>query len=115
MHGYWCIGADEALVLDTAVPDCEMWNFQLSNYWMESLDYRHYPVCVNKVGARYNTDGSLTLGAAHSDPGVANFLSTAGHHCGMMTLRWTGAQSHPVPQAHVVKLTNWLAQQATQR
>jgi Protein of unknown function (DUF1214) len=114
MHGYWCIGPDEALVLDTTVPECEMWNFQLSNYWMESLDYRHYRVCVNACSARYNIDGSLTLGAAHSDPGVANFLNTAGHHCGMMTLRWTGAQSHPVPQARVVKLTNWLAPQAAQ-
>lgn len=104
MHGYWCVEADEALVLETPVPPCEMWNFQLNNYWMESLDYRYYPVCVNKQGARYNSDGSLTLVVSASDPGLGNFLDTAGHRCGMMTLRWTGAHSHPVPECRVVKL-----------
>jgi hypothetical protein len=104
LHGYWTIGADEALVLETPVPECDVWNFQLNNYWMESLDYRHHQVCVNKHGARYNPDGSVTLVVASSDPGVGNFLDTAGHRCGMMILRWTRAQSHPLPRCRVVKL-----------
>lgn len=103
IHGYWSLAPDEVLVLDTPVPACEMWNFQLSNYWMESLDYRHYQVCVNKQGARYNSDGSLTLSAGRRDPGHGNFLNTAGHRCGMMTFRWTGAQSQPVPACRVEK------------
>ena len=106
MHGYWDVGPDEALVLDTPVPTCDMWNFQLNNYWMESLDYRHYPVCINKQGARYNPDGSLTVVAAAADPGVGNFLDTTGHRCGMMTFRWTGAQSPPVPVCRVEKLSS---------
>jgi len=105
MHGYWSIGSDEALVLETPVPACDMWNFQLNNYWMESLDYRHHPVCMNKQQAKCNPDGSLTLVIAPSDPGVGNYLDTTGHHCGMMTFRWTGAQSHPVPVCRVEKLT----------
>jgi Protein of unknown function (DUF1214) len=104
MHGYWALGADEALVIETPVPACDVWNFQLSNYWMESLDYRYYPVCVNKHGAKYNPDGSLTLIVAAADPGVGNFLATAGHRCGMMIFRWTRAQSYPVPACRVVKL-----------
>jgi hypothetical protein len=110
LHGYWSIGADEALVLETPVPACEMWNFQLSNYWMESLDYRYHQVCVNKHGARYNADGSVTLVIASSDPGVGNFLDTAGHRCGMMILRWTRAQSRPLPTCRVKKLATLLAQ-----
>ena len=104
MHGFWSIAPGEALVVETPVPLCDMWNFQLNNYWMESLDYRHYPVCTNKQHARCNADGSVTLIAAPSDPGVRNFLHTAGHDCGMMTFRWTGAQSHPVPKCRVEKL-----------
>jgi Protein of unknown function (DUF1214) len=104
LHGYWAFGTDEALVLETPVPDCDVWNFQLSNYWMESLDFLHYPVCVNKHGAKYNADGSVTLVVAAKDPGIGNFLSTAGHQGGMMILRWTGAQECPLPTCRVVKL-----------
>jgi hypothetical protein len=113
MHGYWSVGPDEALVLETPVPECEMWSFQLNNYWMESLDYRHYPICVNKQRARYNSDGSLTVVAAATDPGLGNFLDTAGHRCGMMTFRWTGAQSRPVPACRVEKLASLRAPRKT--
>ncbi len=82
-------------------------NFQLSNYWMESLDYRYYPVCVNKHGASYNPDGSLTLVVAAKKPGSAtNFLSTAGHRSGMMIFRWTRAESSLVPTCRVVELSS---------
>ena len=104
MHGYWTLGSDEMLVLDTPVPACDAWNFQLNNYWMESLDYRYYPICVNHHGAKYNSDGSVTLIIGAKDPGYGNFLDTAGHSNGMMMLRWTGAQNHPVPSARVVKV-----------
>jgi len=104
MHGYWTLGADEVLVLDTPVPECDVWNFQLNNYWMESLDYRYYPICINSHHAKYNADGSLTLVIGARDPGYGNFLDTAGHSSGMMMLRWTGAQNHPVPTVRVVKV-----------
>jgi hypothetical protein len=109
LHGYWMIGADEALVLETPVPACDVWNFQVNNYWMESLDYRYHQVCVNKHGARYNPDGSVTLVIAASDPGVGNFLDTAGHRRGMMILRWTRAQSHPLPRCRIEKLATLMA------
>jgi hypothetical protein len=105
LHGYWSVAADEALVIDTPVPECELWNFQLDNHWMESLDYRYLPVCVNSHTARYNPDGSVTLVIAASDPGTGNFLDTAGHQCGTMLLRWTRATQHPVPRCRLMKLT----------
>ena len=104
MHGYWSLGAGEVLVLETPVPECDAWNFQLNNYWMESLDYRYHPICVNNHGARYNGDGSVTLVIGAKDPGFGNFLDTAGHSRGMMMLRWTGAHTHPVPAARVAKV-----------
>jgi hypothetical protein len=106
LHGYWQIAPDEALVIDTPVPECDLWNFQLDNYWMESLDYRYLPVCVNKHTARYNPDGSVTFVVAAFDPGVGNFLDTAGHRSGTMLLRWTRARQHPVPRCRVVKAAN---------
>jgi hypothetical protein len=105
LYGYWSIGSDEALVIDSPVPECEFWNCQLNNYWMESLDYRYHRICVNKQSARYNTDGSVTLIVAAADPGVGNFLDTAGHLCGMMVMRWTRARFRPVPVCRVEKLS----------
>ena len=35
-----------------------------------------------------------------------NFLDTAGHLCGTMILRWTRAQSRPIPTCRVEKLAN---------
>lgn len=104
-HGYWRLAQDEALVIDTPVPDAVYWNFVVQNHWMESLDYRHLPVCVNKRSAVYNADGSVTLVLAASDPGAANFLATAGHACGTMLLRWVGADHHPRPRCRVVRLS----------
>ena len=104
MHGYWTLGENEMLVLDTPVPECDAWNFQLNNHWMESLDYRYYPIHVNSHRARYNANGSVTLVIGPKDPGYGNFLHTAGHSNGTMTLRWTGAQNHPVPTARVLKI-----------
>jgi hypothetical protein len=106
LHGYWAAAVDEALVIETPVPQCEGWNFQLNSYWMESLDYRYWPVCVNKQTARYNTDGSVTLVMAAADPGRGNYLDTAGHRCGMMMLRWSRAQHHPIPTCRLVKLAD---------
>jgi hypothetical protein len=104
LHGYWTLKADEALVITVKPPECEFWNFQLDNYWMESLDYRYAPVWVNSHTARYNPDGSATLTIARENRGFSNWLDTDGHTSGHMLLRWTRAKSHPVPECRVVQL-----------
>ncbi len=35
LHGYWSATADQALIIELEPPECEIWNFQLDNYWME--------------------------------------------------------------------------------
>jgi hypothetical protein len=102
-HGYWELGPDEALVVEVTPPECDYWNFQVNNYWMESLDYRYHPIAVNHHGARHRGDGSVRLILAHQDPGVDNWLDTAGHARGTMCLRWIGAREHPEPTTRVVK------------
>lgn len=48
-HGYWKFDVDnEALLIESdCIPQCDFWNFQLDNWWMESLDYRYYQCTVN--------------------------------------------------------------------
>ncbi len=104
LHGYWKLAPDEMLVIDTPIPDCTFWNFQVDNVWFESLDYRHHRIHLNAHNAALNPDGTVTIVVAARDPGFGNWLDTAGHDHGTMLLRWTGAQDHPVPATRVEKL-----------
>ena len=103
-HSYWAVARDEALLIEVTPPECEYWNFQLNNYWMESLDYRHHRIHSNKHLAKYAADGSVRLIVAHVDPGLPNWLETAGHSFGTMCFRWVRAREHPQPQTRLVKL-----------
>ena len=105
-HSHWAIAQDEALVIEVMPPECEYWNFQLNNYWMESLDYRHHRIHTNKHLAHYEDDRSIRLIVAHEDPGRPNWIETAGHTSGTMCFRWVRAKDPPQPQTRLVKLSS---------
>ena len=111
-HSYWALKDEEALVISFMAPDCDTWNFQLNNYWMESLDYRYFPVSVNKHTAVKGVDGRITIVVAKSDPGMPNWIDTCAHHEGTMCLRWyrlrNGARP-VVPDCNVVLLSDLVA------
>ncbi|MGW6934556.1 DUF1214 domain-containing protein [Lentzea sp. NPDC054927] len=103
LHGYWTLRPGEAWVIETEVPDCPYWNFQLDNWWMESLDHRRR-ITVNKHTAVLDADGRLTIVVAERDPGIGNWIDTCGHSSGTALLRWLGAADHPIPKCRVVTL-----------
>jgi hypothetical protein len=108
-HSYWKLEKDEALVISVKPPLCDTWNFQLNNYWMESLDYRYFNICINMGSAKYEPDGSVKVVVAHEDPKLPNWLNTCSHTEGTMCWRWyrlaNGTQ--PVqPDCEVVKLNS---------
>ena len=102
-HSHWALAEDEALIVEARPPECEYWNFQLNNYWMESLDYRDHRIHTNKHLAHYEDDGSVRLVVAHRDPGLPNWIETVGHTSGTMCFRWVRAKDHPQPETRVVK------------
>lgn len=103
-HLYYTLQDGEALVIESRVPECRMWNFQLDNWWMESLDHVHQQVWVNNSMARLEADGSVMVVCADRDPGFGNWIDLAGHRSGTALWRWIGASEHPVPQVRVIKL-----------
>jgi hypothetical protein len=104
-HSAWRLAEDEVLVIEAPdIPDCQTWNFQLDNWWMESLDYRHHTIHVNKHTAHYEPDGGVKIVVSHMDPGVPNWIETAGHDMGTMCWRWIGAERHPGLSTRVMKL-----------
>ncbi len=104
-HSHWALGPSQALLIEVTPPSCEHWNFQLNNYWMESLDYRYSQIHVNKHTAIYEPDGSLRIIVAHEAPGHPNWIRTLGHESGTMCFRWVRADEHPQPRTRVVELS----------
>ena len=105
LQSCWRLEPREALVVEAKrIPVCEGWNFQISNYWMESLDYRYHRIHLNQTTASREADGSVRIVLAHRDPGEAwpNWLTTAGHRQGGMLFRWIGAKEHPPVDTRVV-------------
>ena len=104
--GLWKLAPDEALVIEATPPSCHYWNFQLGNIWAESLDYKFRQVHVNNGSAILRDDGSFRLVVAHENPGVENWMDTAGHDHGTMCVRWVRADDYPEPRCRVVKLAD---------
>lgn len=109
-HSHWALGPDQVLVVEVTPPQCEHWNFQLNNYWMESLDYRNFRVHLNKHSAHYEGDASVRIVVAHADPGVPNWIRTLEHESGTMCFRWVRAEHHPQPRTRVITLAQLQAE-----
>ena len=77
------------------------WNVQLGNNWFQSLDYRYRQTSLNSAQARVDSDGKYRVVISPVDPGVPNWLDTAGRREGVMYYRWNMAER--VPGAPVVK------------
>lgn len=105
LAGFWRLAPDEALVIDvTPARRFLYWGFQLCNDWLESLDYRYFRVSTNNHKARANRNGTVRLVVAHEDPGLPNWLETAGHSEGAMFFRWLLADGEPpAPEVRVVR------------
>lgn len=106
LYAYWELGSEDVLQVVSQVPRCDYWNFQLTNLWMESLDYRFHPVHLNHSGAVLDGDGQLKIHVSHRPvAGLRNNLITLGHERGVMLMRWVGADEHPVPELRRMKLS----------
>ncbi len=105
-HSYWKLEPGEILMIEVQPPECDAWNFQLNNYWMESLDYQYYNISINKHSAIYEADGSVRIAVSNEDPGLPNWIDTAHHQEGTMCWRWyrihQGAQAIQ-PSCRIVK------------
>jgi len=75
------------------------------NRYMQSLDYRYHRVSLNHSQVRLEADGSFRLVVAHRDPGMPNWIETAGHREGVVFCRWLQAETFPEqPSSRVVRL-----------
>jgi hypothetical protein len=102
--GYFRLQPDEALVVSVRPPPATYWSVQLGNFWHEELDYEYRVSSLNGHQALLDADGLFRVVVALRDPGVPNWLDTAGHHEGRIIFRWQGAASSPETLQRVVPI-----------
>ena len=86
-------------------PEAQYWNFELGDFWFQSLDYANRVISINKHQAKIDPDGVLRVVVSAQDPGLANWLDTAGWREGTMTYRWALAKTTPHPSTKKVRLS----------
>ncbi len=102
-HGYFKFNSDECMVIQSKIPVCEYWNFQLENNWMESLDYRFYPIHLNSHTADLD-ENEFIIHVTHEPIDAKNNIITCGRENGAMLLRWIGADEQTIPSVKIVKI-----------
>jgi hypothetical protein len=100
--GRWVLGCDEALILEIEPPDGVYWGFSLGNPWWETIHYGRHQSSLNAHQAVVDADGLVRVVLCGRDPGVANWLDTAGFSNGAMILRCVRTTTAPTPTARVV-------------
>ena len=93
--GSYSLADGEALVIEGRSPRCVFWNLCLWNPFLQTYDYRYEDVTINGGQCAYEADGSWRIVVAATDPGVPNWLSTAGHTQGRLWFRWFLPESTP--------------------
>ena len=104
--GSWQLDPDQALVVEVTPPDALYWSVSLGNHWWETIDYANHQSSLNGHQAVLDPNGVFRAVVAHHDPGVANWLDTAGHGQGAMIFRWLRAAGAPVPATRVVAFSD---------
>lgn len=107
--GVFEIADDEALIVESDVPaTCRYRSLILTNALYETIDWTNNHSSLNAAQAKPDSDGKLRIVISAKDPGVRNWLDTAGYPRGMIQGRWTGCDSQPIPKLTKVKVKNVL-------
>ena len=103
--GKFKLKENECLKIEFSSPEACYWGIQTWNYLMQSMDFKHYNVGVNKGSALANEDGTYTIYVSHKKMDVANWISTAGYEEAIVFCRWLLAEEMPEqPRCEVLSI-----------
>ncbi len=101
----YVLGPDEALLITGRWPACRCANISLWNRHLQTYDYAHRRVSLNRAQTRVESDGTFRMVLAHRDPGVPNWLDTEGRPFGLAFWRYFLPEGEiETPKATVVHL-----------
>ena len=84
----YALAPDQALVIDGRWPRARFGSVVLWNRFMQTYDYVHRQVSLNRVQTVPRSDGSFRMVIAARDPGLANWIDTAGRPSGLVFWRF---------------------------
>lgn len=96
---------DEALIVETALPNARYWSLQMADPWFQTTDYRFHQTSLNRHQTHIDADGKVRMVIAGSDPGAANWIDTAGLPYGLAMWRWYLSDRHLVPNVRKMPLS----------
>lgn len=104
-EGAYDLKDNEALIIETPVPDkCTYHSLILTNDIYETTDWYNNLSSLNGSQATIDKDNVLRVVVSAKDPGIANWLDTAGYPSGMIQGRWMECSTPPVPAVRKVPL-----------
>ncbi len=93
---FYDLAPDEALIIETEVPDARYWSLQLYTLgWFEGPGIGFRTTSINHVQAVPSSDGRVRAVLAHRDPGVPNWIDTQERLQALVTLRSFWVSSEP--------------------
>ncbi|MCA9704282.1 MAG: sulfotransferase [Myxococcales bacterium] len=84
---WYRFGPRQAFVVRGRLPAARYYGLCLYNAWLESLDYTRHTISLNHAQLQTDTHGRFCVVLAAEDPGVPNWLDTAGHDAGYLLAR----------------------------
>ncbi|HLG87927.1 MAG TPA: DUF1214 domain-containing protein [Alphaproteobacteria bacterium] len=100
----------QALIVEVAPPKARYWNIHLGDVWWQVTDYTNRQSSLNGRQAKPDADGKFRIVISAQDPGVANWLDTAGIMRGVALLRWYFSDAYPAPTTRLVPFERVLSE-----
>src|SRR4051794_11892665 len=91
----YVLRSDEALVIEGRFPKCRFGSIALWNRYLQTLDYEHHRVSLNRAQTKLNDDGGFTVVIAERDPNMPNWIETTGVNTGTIYVRYILPEEEP--------------------
>ncbi len=106
-EGAYELADDEALITEVKIPEAyKYWSIILTNELYETTDWYNNQSSLNDMQGVIDSDRIFRTVISARDPGVHNWLDTAGYESGAIQGRWFGANATPNPSIRKVKLVD---------
>jgi hypothetical protein len=110
-QGRFAFAPDEVWLITFDPLGARFFDMQISDPWTKAVEYVSRNGSLNGGQVHRNADGTITMVASPRDPGVYNWLDTAGLNSGTFQARWQAlppgaTNTGAVREARVIKLAD---------